>query len=172
MLFFVDDDGTLHGFDLHSESDRWTLPGEDRISSVPLVAYGMLFAATTGGRVIAIDAATGQRPAPAEKKPTLAASLEVAVEYRNGEVILRAPGIVLPNGPFMITALIRRVGDYVAEDQPLIQLRSGPHAIEILAPVPGTVAELPFRLADWVGPGAVLATLSLADTRGHGGPRP
>lgn len=172
MLFFVDDDGTLHGFDLHSESDRWTLTGEDRISSVPLVAYGMLFAATTGGRVIAIDAATGQRPAPTEKKSTLAVSLEVDVEYRNGEVILRAPGIVLPNGPFLLAALIRRVGDNVAEDQPLMQLRSGPHAIEVLAPVSGTVAELPFRLADWVGPGAVVATVTLADTRGQGGRRP
>jgi outer membrane protein assembly factor BamB len=162
-LFFADGDGRLHAFDLHSESDRWTLPGSDRLSGAPFAANGVLFVATAEGRVIAVDAATGRSPAqPKERKTSPAPSLKAAVEHRDGTVILRAPDTLLPSGPFIVAAMILRIGDDVSNGQLLMELRSGPHTVEIRAPVTGTVTELPFRLADWVGPDAALATISPA----------
>lgn len=167
MLFFTDDDGRLHAFDLHSESDRWTLPGVNRVSSAPLAANGMLFVAVEG-RVIAVDAATGRSAAPPEERnPPPAPTLEVTAEHRDGMVILRAPSTLLPTGPFLVTALIHRVGDNVSKGQPLMRLGGGPHTVEIIAPVSGAVTELPFRMADWVGPGAAVATVSPDAPRGQ-----
>lgn len=150
LLFYSGDDGELHAVDLRAGSQRWSRPLDGRIAGALVPALGMLFAATSAGQIIAVDAATGRGPAP---EPLDDSSFEITEHRSNGQIVIRAPARTPLTGPFMVARVTHQVGEQVAAGDLLMHLRSGSLTIDVLSPIAGTLCELPHRLADWVPPG-------------------
>jgi biotin carboxyl carrier protein len=119
----------------------------------------MLFAATSAGQIIAVDAATGRGPAP-EPEPLDDSSFETTEHQINGQMVIRAPARTPLTGPFMVTRVTHQVGERVAAGELLVHLRSGSLTIDVLSPIVGTLSELPYKITKFVSPGDPVALIT------------